>query len=70
MLVLFELMRKIKAIVTQLCSYSHVQRKIDFGRIDHETCQNEWSVLTFDDQGLSTFPKASDMTMTEKKNCF
>ena len=32
-----------------------------------ETCQNEWSVLTFDDKGLSTFPKASDMTMTEKK---
>ena len=34
-----------------------------------ETCQNEWSVLTFDDKGLSTFPKASDMPMT-KKNLF
>ena len=68
MLVLFELMRKIKAILTQLCSYSHVQRKIDFGWIDRERLvkMSGW-FLTFDDKGLSYIPKASDMPMTKKK---
>ena len=32
-----------------------------------ETCQNEWSVLTFDDKGSSYIPKTSDMPMTKKK---
>ena len=71
MLVLFELMRKVKAILTQLCSYSHVQRKIYFWlNQSRETCQNEWSVLIFDEKGLSTIPKASVMPVTEKKVCF
>ena len=61
MLVLFELMRKIKAILTQLCSYMYIEMS---------TCQNEWSVLTFDEKGLSCIPKASDMPMTKKKFVF
>ena len=32
-----------------------------------ESCQNELSVLTFDENGLSYIPKASDMPMTKKK---
>ena len=35
-----------------------------------ETCQNEWSVLTFDDKDSSYIPKAGDMPMTKKKICF
>ena len=38
--------------------------------IEMSTCQNEWSVLTFDEKGLSCIPKASDMPMTKKKFVF
>ena len=66
MLVLFELMRKIKAILTQLCSLCTAKNRFWLNR-SRETCQNEWSVLTFDDKGLSYIQKASDMPMTKKK---
>ena len=71
MLVHFELMRKIKAILTQLCSYSHVQWKIEFGWVDHERLVKiSGRSLTFDDKGLSYIPKASDMPMTPQKIVF
>ena len=62
-------MSKIKAILTQLCSYMYSENRFWLNG-SRETCQNEWSVLTFDDKGLSYIPKASDMPMTKTKIIF
>ena len=60
-------MRKRKAIYLQSCVLTCTTKNRFWPNRSRQSCQNELSVLTFDENGLSYIPKVSDMPMTEKK---
>ena len=69
MLVLFELMRKIKAKLTQLCSLCTAKNRFWLNR-SQETCQNEWPVFNLWWQRLKLHSKGYWYAHDQKKNCF